>query len=88
MKYLGSAVLGILGVIALSASASAAVVCNEDGDCWRVKEKYPYPPQAKVQIYEDDWKWADADRAKYRWRDPGEGRGYYRGPAPGAWIGF
>jgi hypothetical protein len=88
MKYLGSAAAAIIGVVALSASASAAVVCNEVGDCWRVKEKYTYPPQAGVSIYEDDWRWADADSARYRWREPGEGRGYWRGPAPGVWVPF
>jgi hypothetical protein len=78
MKYLGSAVLGVIGVLSLSASASAAVVCNEEGDCWRVKEKHAYPPEVNLHIYDDDWKWADADSAKYRWRDPGPGRGYWR----------
>ena len=39
MKYLGSAILGVVGVLALTTSASAAVVCNEEGDCWRVKDK-------------------------------------------------
>jgi hypothetical protein len=87
MKHLRNALLGIVGVLALTAtSASAAVVCNEEGDCWRVKEKHTYPPEVKLHIYEDDWKWADADSAKYRWREPGAGRGYWgRG---GVWIGF
>jgi hypothetical protein len=39
----------------------------------------------KLHVYEDDWKWPDADSAKYRWREPGPSRGYYRG---GVWIGF
>jgi hypothetical protein len=43
------------------------------------------PPDVKLHVYEDDWKWADADSAKYRWREPGPSRGYYRG---GVWIGF
>ena len=85
MKYLVSAALGILGVLALTTGASAAVVCNEDGGCWRVKEKHTYPPDVKLHVYEDDWKWADTDSAKYRWREPGPSRGYYRG---GVWIGF
>ena len=85
MKYLGSAVLGVVGVLALTTSASAAVVCNEEGDCWRVKDKHTYPPEVNVRIYEDDWKWADADRDRYRWREPGAGRGYWRGCV---WIGF
>ena len=35
MKYLGSAISGIVGVLALTTGAPAAVVCNEDGDCWK-----------------------------------------------------
>jgi hypothetical protein len=87
MKTLRNALLGVVGVLALTAtSVSAAVVCNEHGDCWRVKEKHTYPPNVKLHIYDDDWKWADADRGKYRWREPGVGRGYHdRG---GVWIGF
>ena len=57
----------------------------EDGDCWKVKDKHMYPPEVNLRVYDDDWKWADNESAKYRWRDPGEGRGYYRG---GVWVGF
>jgi hypothetical protein len=81
MKYLKTAALAVLGTVALTAGASAAVVCNEDGDCWRTKERLTYPPDARVQIYEDDYKLGP----KYKWRDAREGRGYYRG---GVWIGF
>ena len=86
MRYLGGALLGIVGALAITTGASAAVVCNEDGDCWKVKDKHTYPPEVNLRVYDDDWKWADADRERYRWRDPGVGRGYYgRG---GVWIGF
>ena len=81
MKYVGTALLGLLGIIALSANASAAIVCNDDGDCWRVKEKNTYPPDAKVHVYEDDY----VIDKKYKWREPGAGRGYWRG---GVWVGF
>jgi hypothetical protein len=47
---------------------SAAVVCNADGDCWRVKEKYDYRPDWGLTVYDHDWKW---EGNKYRWRDPG-----------------
>lgn len=72
-------------LVALSTSASAAVVCNDDGDCWRVKEKYDYKPEFKVRVYDDNWTWKDTDKDKYRWRDAGPGRGYYR---KGVWIDF
>jgi hypothetical protein len=81
MTYLKTAALAILGTLALTANASAAVVCNEDGDCWRTKERLTYPPAARVQIYGDDYTLGP----KYRWREPGAGRGYYRG---GVWVGF
>jgi hypothetical protein len=81
MKYLGTAVLVVLGFVALTASASAAVVCNDEGDCWRTKKALTYPPEARVQIYEDDY----VIGPKYRWREDQEGPGYYRG---GVWIGF
>ena len=81
MKYLASAALG-LGILALPVSASAAIVCNEDGDCWRTPERHTYPPDVNLRIYDDDWA---IDTKKYRWRDAGRGRGYWRG---GVWIGF
>jgi hypothetical protein len=82
MQYLGTTVLALLGIIALSANASAAIVCNDDGDCWRVKEKYTYPPDVRLHVYEDDYV---VDTKKYKWREPGAGRGYWRG---GVWVGF
>ena len=81
MKYLGSAIIGLLANLALTTSASAAVVCNDEGDCWRVKEKHAYPPESRITIYDDDY----VIGPKYRWRDPVAGRGYWRG---GVWIGF
>ena len=58
MKHLGSAVLVTVGLLAFGATtASAAVVCNGEGDCWRTKERYTYPPDAGVRVYSDDWKW-------------------------------
>jgi hypothetical protein len=80
MKYLGTA--AFVAALALATSASAAVVCNDDGDCWRVKEKHAYPPEVRLHHYDDDWV---IDTKKYRWRDVGPGRGYWRG---GVWIGF
>ena len=83
MQHLGCAVLGIVGVLAFTAtSASAAIVCNAEGDCWHVKEKYDYRPEWGLQVYPDDWTWTDSN--KYRWRER-EGRGYWR---KGVWIGF
>ena len=80
MKHLGSAVLMTIGLLAFGATtASAGIVCNGAGDCWRTKERYAYPPNAGVQIYADDWKVL----GKYRWREH-EGRGYWVRKASGS----
>ena len=36
-------------------AALAAVVCNDDGGCWRTRESLTYPPAARVHIYGDDY---------------------------------
>ena len=85
MKHLVSALLGMAGLLALSVtSASAAIVCNGDGDCWHAKQKYDYRPEFGLHIYGDDWRWADADHDRYRWREH-DGRGYWN---KGVWIEF
>ena len=85
MKRLYSAVFGAACVFALSANtASAEIVCNEDGDCWHVKERYNYRPEFGLKIYPNDWKWDEGDSKRYRWRER-EGRGYWR---KGVWIEF
>jgi hypothetical protein len=71
--------------VVASTGATADVVCNEDGDCWKVKEKYEYRPELRLRIYSDDWKWADHEKDKYRWREAGKGRGYW---SKGVWIEF
>ena len=55
MKHLKAAFLAVVGTLALTAGASAAVVCNDDGDCWRSKEKLDYPPEARLHVYGDDY---------------------------------
>jgi hypothetical protein len=64
-----------------AATASAAVVCNDDGDCWHVRGAPRYEPSLKLRIMPDDWRWKEGDH--YRWREPGRGHGYWRG---GTWI--
>jgi hypothetical protein len=71
------------GTVALTATtASADVVCNNEGDCWHTHEHYAYPPGVTIQIHPDNWKWGDKDKFAFREHD---GRGYWRG---GVWIGF
>jgi hypothetical protein len=83
MKAFSLTLLGGAAALALFATnVSAAVVCNDEGDCWKVKDKYDYPPTAGLQIYGDDWV---IDTNKYRWREAQPGPGYWR---KGVWIGF
>ena len=83
MKLLTKAVFGAAMLALTAGSASAAVVCNEDGDCWRVKEQRNYEPSLKLRIMPDDWKWQENEKDRYRWRDSGRGNGYYR---QGVWV--
>ena len=53
MNALSKAILGAAAALALTAgAASAAVVCNEEGDCWRVSGEPRYEPGLKLRIYE------------------------------------
>jgi hypothetical protein len=62
-------------------TASAAVVCNSSGECWRVRGRPTYGPDLNLRIYGDNWRWRKGDN--YRWRNSGRGHGYYR---DGVWI--
>jgi hypothetical protein len=64
-----------------AATASAAVVCNDEGDCWHIRGEPRYEPSLRLRIMPDDWRWKEGDH--YRWREPGHGHGYWRG---GTWI--
>jgi len=61
-------------------AASAAIVCNTEGDCWHVRGSAEYKPELRLQIHPDDWKWSRSEH--YRWREH-EGHGYWR---RGSWI--
>ena len=82
MKAITRTLLVSAATLAMTAgAASAAVVCNDEGDCWRVKEQRNYEPSLKLRIMPDDWKWKEGE--KYRWRESGKGHGHYRN---GVWI--
>ena len=42
MKAIGMALLGAAALAMTAGTASAAVVCNDDGDCWRVRGRPNY----------------------------------------------
>jgi hypothetical protein len=84
-KSLAVAALGAavaLGGLTASTSAGAYVVCNRENACWRVHDKYDYPPAAGVVVYGDDWKFPNHH---YRWHHEHNGRGYWEN---GHWHTF
>lgn len=84
MKKLYVSALAVAAALTVGASgASAAIVCNSEGDCWRTKTRYDYRPEFGLRVYGDDWRWRKGER--YRWREAREGRGYWR---RGVWIDF
>lgn len=68
-------------VLAMAAPATAAIVCSGDV-CWHTHEAYDYPPDARVVVHEDSWKWGPTERFSFREH---EGRGYWRGHD---WVGW
>ena len=81
--------LAVAGALATSAfvampvtSASAAIACNREGECWHVRHRYMYRPEFGLVIHPDGWRWRAHER--FVWREH-EGRGYWRG---GVWVGF
>ena len=84
---IGLVAAGAAATVALSAApASAAVVCNREGECWHTDARYHYNPSYGVTVHPDHWyfhqRWDDDH---HKWREYHEGRGYYRG---GVWIGL
>jgi hypothetical protein len=75
MRLLSKTLVGTAmgaGLLALSTlSASAAVVCSGTV-CWHTHERYTYPPESKVIIHDDNWRWGPSE--KYAFREH-EGRG-------------
>ena len=83
MKALTTTLVVAASALTLAApSASAAIVCNDEGDCWHVRGHARYKPELRLYLHPDNWRW---DRTEhYRWREH-EGYGYWRG---GVWIGL
>ncbi|MEI9901259.1 MAG: hypothetical protein WDN31_15225 [Hyphomicrobium sp.] len=83
MKSLSAAMLVAASALALTATAaSAAIVCNDEGDCWHVKGRVNYKPEFKLHVHPDSWKWDH--KGHYKWHEH-EGHGYWRS---GVWIGL
>ena len=73
--------LSAVGVLFFSSlSASAAIVCNDSGDCWHTHRAYVYPPDAHVVIHPNNWRWGRGEH--FVWKEH-RGPGYWRG---GIWL--
>jgi hypothetical protein len=76
MKGLVKSILGAVSILAMTTSmASAAIVCNGEGDCWHTRGHDWIRPGWGLTVHPNDWKWRDRDH--YRWREHA-GRGYWR----------
>lgn len=75
LKTAGLAAVVAAGILATTSTvASAAIVCNREGECWHVKHRYAYRPEFGLVIHPDGWRWRDGER--FVWREH-EGRGYW-----------
>jgi hypothetical protein len=77
---LAASAMSLIGMSSLS--ASARIVCNEDGDCWHTPDAYAYPPSVHLDVHPDGWSWKEGERRA--WKEH-EGRGYWHG---GQWQVF
>jgi hypothetical protein len=77
-----AAMMGVSAVASISTNASAAIVCNEEGDCWHTQAEYTYQPAFSLSVHQNDWKWKEGE--KHAWREHA-GKGYWKG---GNWTGF
>jgi len=81
-KWAAAAALSVGALSVTVTTASAAIVCNNAGECWHVKKAYTYKPEFGVVVHPNHWRWAAHE--KYVWREH-TGRGYWRN---GVWITF
>ena len=83
MHNIAKTLIVVTGALTFAASsASAAIVCNDEGDCWHIRGEARYKPELRLHVHPDHWKFAEKDR--YRWREH-EGHGYWKS---GVWIGI
>jgi predicted porin len=82
MRRIVKVALAAASALAIAAgSASAAIVCNNEGDCWHVKGKADfYKSEHGVHVHPDNWKWAQNEH--FKWHEH-KGHGYWKS---GIWI--
>lgn len=81
-NVIAAASMAATGLLFMSQSGYAAIVCNSDGDCWHAHDIYTYPPGAGIEVHPDAWKWGP--EAHFRWHEH-EGRGFW---GHGEWRTF
>jgi len=81
-KFAAVAALSVASLAVSTLGASAAIVCNREGECWHVRGRYAYHPEFGLTVHENNWRWGDHEH--FTWREH-EGRGYWRN---GVWIRF
>lgn len=81
-KLAAAALVAAGGLAIMTSAASAAIVCNSEGDCWHTHHEYTYQPAFGLTVHPDNWQWGAADH--YRWHEH-TGRGYWRS---GVWVTF
>ena len=64
MKFVNTLLVGASALAIGASSATAAVVCNDEGDCWRVKKRVEYKPELKLRVYEDNWHWKEGEKSR------------------------
>ncbi len=53
---------GVSAVTLVSTNASAAIVCNADGDCRHTRTDYQYRPTFGLVDHQNDWRWKDGEK--------------------------
>ena len=77
-----AAAVGLTALVVSTVSASAAIACNAEGECWHVNRHYVYRPEYGIVVHANNWRWGPNEH--FVWREH-TGRGYWRN---GVWIRF
>lgn len=81
-KWIAATVAAAAIAVMTASTASAYVVCNQEGECWHTGHRYHYHPEFGLVIHPDGWRWRHDEH--YVWREH-HGRGYWHN---GVWITF
>ncbi len=83
-KIAAAAILSVGALAFTAGTASARIVCNDEGDCWHTHAEYDYPPAVHLEVHPDNWKWREGEKRAWREHE-GEGHGYWH---QGVWVGL